>query len=93
MRQAALDLAEAALELAAGAAQRLLGIGVEAAGEVHDREQQVADLVGDAIGRGAAVDLAAQLGDLLLDLGEDRRRRRASRSRRARRGAAASRRG
>ena len=68
-----LDLAEAALELAAGAAQRLFGIGFEAAREIDHREQQVADFVLDPRRRAAEVDLVAQLGDLLGDLVEDRR--------------------
>src|SRR5260370_30719222 len=45
----ALDRGEAALELGVGRAQRRLRIGAEMAGEIDDREQEIADLFGQAI--------------------------------------------
>src|SRR5258708_5284995 len=67
-----LDAAEAALELAAGGAQRLLGIGLGPPRQVGHREKQVADLVGDARRGATGIQLRAQLVDLLADLVEDR---------------------
>src|SRR6266849_4343245 len=67
-----LDAAEAALELAAGGAQRLLGIGLGPPRQVGHREKQVADLVGDARRGASGIELRAQLVDLLADLVEDR---------------------
>src|SRR5713101_6204519 len=67
-----LDAAEAALELAAGGAQRLLGIGLGPPRQVGHREKQVADLVSDARRGASGIELRAQLVDLLADLVEDR---------------------
>src|SRR5437870_4401845 len=47
--ECALDRGEAALELGVGRAQRRLRIGAEMPGEIDDREQQIADLFGQAI--------------------------------------------
>ena len=47
--EARLDMGEPALELGVGAAQRRLGIDVEVAREIGDREQQVADLARDLV--------------------------------------------
>ena len=75
-----LDVFESAAELRDRGAERDLGIDLQVAGDVDDREQQVAQLVGGRIPVAAARgrdDLVGFLGDL----GQRARRRRASRSR------------
>src|SRR6185437_4299108 len=66
--------AETVLELARGAAQRLFRVDAQVAREIDHREQQIAELVLDARLFGLALDLVAQLVELLVDLGEHRRR-------------------
>ena len=82
-----LDCSEARLELAIGFAQCRFRLDVQMPCEVHDREQEVAHLLEHALMLG----LALQLGQFLVDLGPGAAERRASRSRCARRAAAASR--
>ena len=62
---ACLDRAEALLELAIGFAQSSFRFDVEMACEVHDREQQVAELLEHALMLG----LGVELGEFLVDLG------------------------
>ncbi len=54
-----LDAAKAALELGVGAAQRGLGIDAGVAPQIDAREQQIPELLGDALGGGAGVQLGA----------------------------------
>src|SRR6185312_14560653 len=71
--EAALDMGEAAFELQVGRAQRSLRIDPEMAGEVRDREQEVAHLALERLGR-APGDLGLDLGGLLADFRENRPR-------------------
>ena len=66
-RQRALDIGEAALELGVGAAQRGFGIGADMAGQVDQREQEVAGFVREFFGV-AAVERRLDLVGLLADL-------------------------
>ena len=67
LRQAMLDMREAAFELGVGAAQRGFRIDFEMTGEVHRGEHEVADFGGQRLRR-TRPDLRLDLDDLLPDL-------------------------
>ena len=75
-----LDAFEAATELGRRAARRQLGVDVDVAGDVHGGDHEIAELVRDAC-LVTAGDRLAQLGELLVDLGQRTVDGRASRSR------------
>ncbi len=60
-----LDCSEASFELGIGLAERRFRLDVEMSCEVHDGEQQVAELVEHAV----VIRLGAELGQLLVYLG------------------------
>ena len=69
--QSVLDGAEAALELDVGAAQRLIGVDLQVAGQINHREEQVADLAGHGPPVGLRpVQLGLDLADFFPDLGK-----------------------
>jgi hypothetical protein len=72
-RERALDIGETALELGVGAAQCTFGIGADVAGEVDQREQQIAGFIRELF-RIAAVQRRFDLVGLFADLGEHRAR-------------------
>ncbi len=80
-RQRALDIGKAALELGVGAAQRGFRIGADVAGQVDQREQEIAGFVREFVGV-AAVQRGLDLVGLLADLAAAPRAGRSSRSRR-----------
>ena len=67
-RERTLDIGEAALELGVGAAQRGFGIGADMAGQVDQREQEVAGF-GREFFSVAVVQRRFDLVGLLADLG------------------------
>ena len=71
-RQRALDIGETALEFGVGAAQRAFGIGADMAGQVDQREQEVAGFVGELFGI-AVVQRGLDLVGLFADLGSTAR--------------------
>ena len=67
-RERALDIGETALELGVGAAQRAFRIGADVAGQVDQREQEVAGFVSELF-RIAVVQRRFDLVSLFADLG------------------------
>ena len=72
-REYFLDAAKAALELGVALAQGAFRVEARVARQIDAGEQQIADLIHDAVSIRAGVEFNAQRANLLVDLVDDRR--------------------